>query len=119
MIQPVDLQLAHFNVERSAQLSRDAIAAALQTGEGKEIVKESVRRTQTVQAGLAAAEPRKVKRREEEEERERRREGQGQGQKKSFSQSDPSEENEKYAEPANAELEIKVKSAPKKFELYA
>ena len=111
MIQPVDLPLAHFNVERTAQITKDAIAAAQQTGQGKEVVEESVRRTQMVQAGIAVAEPRKVKRRNDEEERERRRDRQGQ----SFSGS--SEEN---AEPEEAETEeIKVTKAPKNFELYA
>ena len=71
MLQPVNLQLAHFNIEHSAQISRDAIAAAQQTGQGREVVQESVRRTQMVQAGLAAAEAQKVKRKEEKE-RERR-----------------------------------------------
>jgi hypothetical protein len=73
MLQPVNLQLAHFNVEHSAQISKDALAAAQQTGQGQEIVQENVKRAQSVQASLAAAEPRKVKRREEDE-RERRRE---------------------------------------------
>ena len=73
MLQPVNLQLAHFNVEHSAQLSRDAIAAAQQTGQGQEVVQESVKRAQVVQAGLASAETGKVKRKEENE-RERRRE---------------------------------------------
>jgi hypothetical protein len=74
MIQPVNLQLAHFNVEHSAQISKDALAAAQQTGQGQEVVQESVKRAQVVQAGAAAAEPQKVKRREEEDQRERRRE---------------------------------------------
>jgi hypothetical protein len=73
MLQPVNLQLAHFNVEHSAQISKDALAAAQQTGQGQEIVQENVKRAQSVQASLAAAELRKVKRREEDE-RERRRE---------------------------------------------
>lgn len=76
MLQPVNLQLAHFNVEHSAQISKDAIAAAQQTGQGQQVVQESVARAQKVQASLQAAEPQKVKRREDEE-RERRREKQG------------------------------------------
>ncbi|MDR1731873.1 MAG: hypothetical protein LBR61_07225 [Synergistaceae bacterium] len=75
MLQPVNLQLAHFNIEHSAQISKDALAAAQQTGQGQEVAQESVKRTQMVQAGLAATEPRKVQRREEDE-RERRREEQ-------------------------------------------
>jgi hypothetical protein len=112
MIQPVDLQLAHFNVERTAQISKDAIAAAQQTGQGKEVVEESVRRAQIVQAGMAAAEPQKVKRREEDEERERRRNRQG----NSFSSRPGLPEEDADTEP----VEIEEKKAPKKgFELYA
>ena len=58
MVQPISLLMAHFNVEHSAQISRDAIAAAQQTAQGQEVVQESVRRTQRVQASLAAAEVR-------------------------------------------------------------
>ena len=114
MIQPIDLQLAHFNVERTAQISKDAIAVAQQTGQGKEVVEESVRRAQMVEAGLAAAESQKVKRREEEEERERRRKRQEQsfsGRSDSYGESD---------EPEEAEIgEFKVEKTPKNFELYA
>ena len=46
MVQPISLLMAHFNVEHSAQISRDAIAAAQQTAQGQEVVQESVRRTQ-------------------------------------------------------------------------
>ena len=113
MVQPIDLQLAHFNVERTAQISRDALAVAQQTGQGKEVAEESVRRAQMVQAGIAVEESRKVKRREEEEERERRREKQGQ----SFSGRDSYNEN---ADPAETETEkINVGKQPKSFELYA
>ena len=116
MIQPIELQLAHFKVEHTAQISKDAIAAAQQTGQGKEIVEENLRRAQTVQASVASAESGKVKRREEDEERERRRERQGQ--EKSFSAS--SDSSEGTIEASEAEIgEIKVKKAPKSFELYA
>ena len=117
MLQPVNLQLAHYNVEHTAQISKDALAAAQQTGQGKEVAEESVKRTQMVQAGIAAAEVKKVKRKEEEEERERRRE-QGQSFSDRF---DPSEEN---VEPEPAVVEeikeaIRVEKAQKSFELYA
>ena len=112
MLQPVNLQLAHFNVEHTAQISKDAIAAAQQTLQGKEVAQESVKRAQIVEAGIAIAEAKKVKRKEEDEERERRRERQSQ----SFSGRSSSEE----AEPAEAEIEeTEVKKAPKSFELYA
>ena len=108
MLQPVNLQLAHFNVEHSAQISKDAIAAAQQTAQGQETVQESVKRVQRVQAGLAAAETQKVKRREEDE-RERRREERQQ----SFS-GRPESEDEKKPEP-----DSQGKGAKKGFELYA
>jgi hypothetical protein len=111
MLQPVNLQLAHFNVEHSAQISKDAIAAAQQTAQGQETVQESVRRVQTVQAGLAAAEAQKVKRREEDE-RERRRE-ERQERPSSFSKRTQPEA-EKVTEP-----DSQGKNAKKGFELYA
>ena len=114
MLQPVNLLMAHFNVEHSAQISKDAIAAAQQTGQGKEVVEESVKRTQIVQAGLAAAEPKKVKRREEDEERERRRERQGQ----SFSGQAGFSGEDAEPEPMVTE-ETKVNKTPKSFDLYA
>ena len=114
MVQPIDLSLAHFNVERAAQMTKDALAAAQQTGQGKEVVEESVRRAQMVQAGIAVAESKKVKRKEEEEERERRRERQDQF---SSGRSDSRKEN---AEPESAEIEeVKPSRQPKNFDLYA
>ena len=116
MVQPIELQIAHFKVDQVAQATKSAIAAAQQTAQGKEIVQEGVKRAQMVQAGEAAAETGKVKRREEEEGRERRREGQGQG--KSFSAR--SDFTEAADEPMKTGTEeIKVKKTPKSFELYA
>ena len=114
MVQPIDLQLAHFNVERSAQMSKDALAAAQQTGQGKEVVEESVRRAQMVQAAIAAAEPKKVKRKEEEESRERRRERQDEFFR---ARDDLPEESSKPTEAKNEELESGRR--PKNFDLYA
>jgi hypothetical protein len=113
MLQPVNLQLAHFNVEHSAQISRDAIAAAQQTAQGQEVVQESVKRVQMVQAGLAAAEAQKVKRREDDEQERRREE-----RKQSFSARANSVDSvgEEESEPDSRE---KSKSAKKGFELYA
>ena len=84
MVQPISLLMAHFNVEHSAQMSRDAIAAAQQTAQGQEVVQESVRRTQRVQASLAAAEVRKVRRRDEDEDGGRRRDREQEGNESSF-----------------------------------
>ncbi|MDR3230188.1 MAG: hypothetical protein LBT65_02005 [Synergistaceae bacterium] len=114
MLQPVNLQLAHFNLEHSAQISKDAIAAAQQTAQGQEVVQESVKRTQMVQAGLAAAEAQKVKRREEEDEQERRR---GE-QRQSFSDSHRSSREAGTRDMEENAPEEK-RRAPKGFDLYA
>jgi len=111
MLQPVNLQLAHFNIEHSAQISKDALAAAQQTGQGQEVAQESVKRTQIVQAGLAAAEAQKVKRREEEDEQERRREEHRQ----TFSGRQQSSENTD----AEKDASVEKKGVPKSFDLYA
>jgi len=120
MIQPIELQIAHFKVDQVAQATKSAIAAAQQTAQGKEMVQESVKRDQMVQAGAAAAEAGKVKRREEEEGRERRRENHGQKKSSRSEISASSEISEAVGEPAGVGTdEIKVKKTPKSFELYA
>jgi hypothetical protein len=113
MLQPVNLQLAHFNVEHSAQISKDAIAAAQQTAQGQEVVQESVKRVQMVQANLAAAEAQKVKRREDDEHERRREE-----RKQSFSARSDSMDSVGEEEPV-PDSRVKNKSAKKGFELYA
>ena len=50
MVQPISLLMSQFNVENSAQLTRSALAAAQETGQGQEVVRDSLRRTQMVQA---------------------------------------------------------------------
>jgi len=116
MLQPVNLLMAHFNVEHTAQISKDALAAAQQTGQGQEVAQESVRRTQMVQAGIAAAETKKVKRKEDEERRQGKQ-GNSFSDRSVFSGQGnfSSEEN---ASPEEAE-EVKAKKASKSFDLYA
>lgn len=92
MVQPISLLMAHFNVEHSAQMSRDALAAAQQTAQGQQVAQESVRRTQRVQAGMAAAEVRKVQRRSEDEEREHRRQDEDRDSFSSVASPEPEEE---------------------------
>lgn len=73
MVQPISLLMSQFNVENSAQMTKDALAAAQNTAQGQEVVQESVRRVQMVQANDAAAEMQRVRRRNEDEERQDRR----------------------------------------------
>ncbi|MDR1622760.1 MAG: hypothetical protein LBS00_10340 [Synergistaceae bacterium] len=114
MLQPVNLQLAHFNIEHSAQISKDAIAAAQQTAQGQEAVQESVKRTRMVQANVAAAESQKVKRKTEDDERERRREEH----KRSFSHSF-SVGSDSFEEGPEIEAQTAKKDSPKGFDFYA
>ena len=73
MVQPISLLMSHFNVENTARITPAALAAAQDTVQGQELVQDSIRVTQTVQASEAAAEAQRVRRRTEEEERENRR----------------------------------------------
>ena len=113
MVQPISLLMAHFNVEHSAQMSRDALAAAQQTAEGQQVVQESVRRTQRVQAGMAAAEVRKVQRRNEDEEREHQRQRQDEGRDSFSSLASPEPEEEDKVR------ESKGAAPQKSFDFYA
>ena len=72
-MQPINLLMSHFNVQNTANLTPSALAAAQDTAQGQEIVRDSLQRVQTVQANEAAAEVQKVHRRSEDEEREGRR----------------------------------------------
>ena len=73
MVQPISLLMSHFNVQNNVQLAPNALAAAQDTAQGQEIVRDSIQRVQMVQANEAAAEVQKVHRRSEDEEREGRR----------------------------------------------
>ena len=72
-MQPINLLMSHFNVENTARITPAALAAAQDTVQGQELVQDSIRVTQTVQASTAAAEAQRVHRRTEDEEREDRR----------------------------------------------
>ena len=74
-MQPISLLMSHFNVENNIHMTPNALAAAQDTAQGQELVRDSIRITQTVQANEAAAETQKVHRRTEDEEREDRRRG--------------------------------------------
>jgi hypothetical protein len=113
MLQPVNLQLAHFNIEHSAQISKDAIAAAQQTAQGQEVVQESVKRTQMVQASIAAAESQKVKRKTEDQREHRREERQ-----RSFSGRSDTEDPKLEMQTAQS-VQVEKRDSPKSFDFYA
>ncbi len=122
MVQPISLLMSHFNVENTARITPAALAAAQDTVQGQELVQDSIRVTQTVQASTAAAEAQRVHRRTEEEEREdRRRNSQGsfEGQSdKGRNEEDPGEtEDGAFALSPLPEVRSSG-AAPKGFDLY-
>lgn len=71
MVNPVNLQLAHWNLEHTAQQNRDPSVAAAQTGRQEEGVTDAVRRDASVQAGDHSAAQERLSRKKERERRER------------------------------------------------
>ena len=72
MVNPVNLQLAHWNLEHTAQQNRDPSAAAAQAGRQGEGETAALHRDASVQAAEESAEEERLSRKKE---RERRDEG--------------------------------------------
>ena len=72
-MQPVSMLMSNMNVEAMTHHAPNALAAAQDTGQSQEIVREGIRAVQTVQASEASAEMQKVHRKTENDEREGRR----------------------------------------------
>ena len=68
-MQPVSLLMSHMNVENTARTAPNALAAAQDTAQGQELVKEGIRAVQTVQASEAASNAQKVKRKNSNDEK--------------------------------------------------
>lgn len=111
-MEPISLLMSHFNVENNTQNTPHALAAAQDTVQGQELVKDSIRITQTVQASEAAAEAQNVHRKTEDEEREERR----QNSQDAFERSGDDKENKNKNSTAP---EVKVRAANKNFDFYA
>ena len=116
-MQPISLLMSHFNVQNTTSLAPNALAAAQETAQGQEIVRDSLQRVQTVQANEAAAEVQRVHRRSEDEEREgRRRDAQD-----SYERSEPEDaSDEKAASVADALPDVRAAGGPtnKNFDFY-
>ena len=61
-MQPVSMLMSNLNLESAAKISPNALAAAQDTGQSQEIVRDGIRAVQTVQASDAAAEAQRVHR---------------------------------------------------------
>lgn len=73
MVNPVNLQLAHWNLEHTAQQNRDPAAAAAQAGRQGEGVTAALHRDASVQAAEESAEEERLTRKKERERREERK----------------------------------------------
>lgn len=72
-MQPVSMIMSNMNVEAMTHHAPNALAAAQDTGQTQEIVREGIRQVQRVQASDAAAEMQRVHRKTENDEREEQR----------------------------------------------
>lgn len=75
-MQPVSMLMSNLNLESAAKISPNALAAAQDTGQSQEIVRNGIRAVQTVQASNAAAEAQRVHRKNSGDDQEGRN-GQG------------------------------------------
>ena len=105
-MQPVSMLMSNLNLESAAKISPNAFAAAQDTGQSQEIVREGIRLVQTVQASDAAAEAQRVHRKNSGDDQE----GQGRqgGQGRDFRGHDSFE----HTEAEHEEQAVNLKSAP-------
>ncbi|MDY6400388.1 MAG: hypothetical protein SPL10_01755 [Synergistales bacterium] len=116
-MQPVSMLMSNLNVEANTHHAPNALAAAQDTGQSQEIIRDGIRIVQTVQASEAASEAQKVHRKNENDER-----GKGDNSRKKRDTFEITEkkEKEKLLENNNAPLiqDNNIKSK-KSFEFYA
>ena len=103
-IQPVSMLMSNLNLESAAKISPNALAAAQDTGQSQEIVREGIRAVQTVQASDAAAEAQRIHRKNSGSEQEGRN---GQGR-----QSRDSRDSFEHTEAKHEEQAMNLKNAP-------
>ena len=69
-MQPVSMLMSNLNIEANTHHAPNALAAAQDTGQTQEIVREGIRIVQTVQASESAKEAQRVHRKTENDDRE-------------------------------------------------
>ena len=87
-MQPVSMLMSNMNVEAMTHHAPNALAAAQDTGQKQEIIRDGIRAVQTVQASEAANEMQRVHRKTENDEREGREQKQRNNQRDSFVKSE-------------------------------
>ena len=98
-MQPVSMLMSNLNVEANTHHAPNALAAAQDTGQSQEIVREGIRIVQTVQASEAASEAQRVHRKNENNDQQ-----QGQKRQDSFEHTSTKSENEHEHQANNAPL---------------
>ena len=68
-MQPVSMLMSNLNIEANTHHAPNALAAAQDTGQSQEIVREGIKIVQTVQANEEAAKSQRVRRKTDEEKR--------------------------------------------------
>ena len=119
-MQPVSMLMSNLNLESAAKISPNAYAAAQDTGQSQEIVRDGIRAVQTVQASDAAAEAQRVHRKNsgDEQEGQERQGGQGRDSRDSFERTEQNSEEQAVNLKSAPLIEQKVRSM-KSFEFLA
>ena len=116
-MQPVSMLMSNLNIEANTHHAPNALAAAQDTGQNQEIVREGIRIVQTVQASEAASEAQRVHRKTENDDRE----GNGGKGRDSFEHREQKHEthHEESESKSEAPLIRENVRSKKKFEFYA
>ena len=116
-MQPVSMLMSNLNIEANTHHAPNALAAAQDTGQTQEIVREGIRIVQTVQASESAKEAQRVHRKTENDDRE----GNNRGGRDSFEHRE--EKQDSHYEEAESKTEAPLirenVRRKKKFEFYA
>ena len=120
-MQPVSMLMSNLNVTNTTHHAPNAMAAAQDTGQSQEIVREGIKVVQTVQASEAASEAQRVHRKNENDEREDKQKNSRDSYEHQQQKQHENENNKTLEKNSNAELirEIPKNKIDKKFEFYA
>lgn len=99
-MQPVSMLMSNMNVEAMTHHAPNALAAAQDTGQNQEIVREGIRAVQTVQASEAANESQRVHRKTENDQHDGQRRN---NQRDSFVKSEEKKGGNELAAPLKSE----------------
>ena len=114
-LQPVSMSMSNLNLDSAAKISPNALAAAQDTGQSQEIIREGIRAVQTVQASDAAAEAQRVHRKDANDEQQ----GHGGGQSRDSFEHTESKKEEQAVKTENAPLIRETVRSRKSFEFLA